>query len=61
VFVGSRLADKVHYITKKDGNREAKVLLSGLYRPNGLARAQSFQERVEQRFAVQLEMSALGQ
>jgi glucose/arabinose dehydrogenase len=37
VFVGSRLADKVHYITEKDGNREAKVLLSGLYRPNGLA------------------------
>jgi glucose/arabinose dehydrogenase len=37
VFVGSRLADKVHYIPEKDGKREAKVLLSGLYRPNGLA------------------------
>jgi hypothetical protein len=37
VFVGSRLADKVYYITEKDGNREAKALLSGLYRPHGLA------------------------
>jgi glucose/arabinose dehydrogenase len=37
VFVGSRLQDKVHYITEKDGKREAKVLVSGLYRPNGLA------------------------
>jgi glucose/arabinose dehydrogenase len=37
VFVGSRLQDKVHYIVEKDGKREVKVLLSGLYRPNGLA------------------------
>ena len=37
VFVGSRLHDKVHYIVDKDGKREVKVLLSGLYRPNGLA------------------------
>ncbi len=37
VFVGSRLQDKVHYITSKDGKREAKVLVSGLHRPNGLA------------------------
>ncbi|HEU4661013.1 MAG TPA: PQQ-dependent sugar dehydrogenase [Pseudolabrys sp.] len=37
VFVGSRLTDKVHVITNKDGKRQVKVLLSGLYRPNGLA------------------------
>jgi glucose/arabinose dehydrogenase len=37
VFVGSRLIDKVHYITDKDGKRDVKVLVSGLYRPNGLA------------------------
>jgi glucose/arabinose dehydrogenase len=37
VFVGSRLQDKVHYITTKDGKREVKVLVSGLHRPNGLA------------------------
>ena len=37
VFVGSRLQDKVHYITETNGKREAKVLVSGLYRPNGLA------------------------
>jgi glucose/arabinose dehydrogenase len=36
IFVGSRLQDKVHYITEKDGKREVKVLVSGLYRPNGL-------------------------
>ena len=37
IFVGSRLQDKVHYITDKDGKRDVKVLVSGLYRPNGLA------------------------
>jgi len=37
VFVGSRLQDKVHYITTKDGKRDVKVLVSGLHRPNGLA------------------------
>lgn len=37
VFVGSRLVDKVHAVTNKDGKRNVKVLLSGLYRPNGLA------------------------
>lgn len=37
VFVGSRLQDKVHYIVDKGGKREVKVLVSGLYRPNGLA------------------------
>ena len=37
VFVGSRLVDKVYAITDKDGKHESKVLVSGLYRPNGLA------------------------
>jgi glucose/arabinose dehydrogenase len=37
VFVGSRLQDKVHAIVEKGGKREVKVLVSGLYRPNGLA------------------------
>jgi glucose/arabinose dehydrogenase len=37
IFVGSRLQDKVHYITESGGKRDVKVLVSGLYRPNGLA------------------------
>jgi glucose/arabinose dehydrogenase len=37
VFVGSRLTDKVYAITNKDGKHEVKVLLTGLYRPNGIA------------------------
>jgi glucose/arabinose dehydrogenase len=37
VFVGSRLQDKVYAITNKNGKREVKVLVSGLYRPNGVA------------------------
>ena len=37
MFVGSRLQDKVYAITNKDGKREVKVLVSGLYRPNGVA------------------------
>jgi glucose/arabinose dehydrogenase len=37
VFVGSRLVDKVHAITEKDGRRQVKVVASGLHRPNGLA------------------------
>ncbi len=37
VFVGSRLVDKVYAITDKNGKREAKPLVTGLYRPNGLA------------------------
>ncbi len=37
VFVGSRLQDKVYAIVDKNGKREAKVLVSGLYRPNGVA------------------------
>jgi len=31
------LVDKVYAITSKDGKRTAKTLISGLYRPNGLA------------------------
>ena len=37
VFVGSRLQDKVYAITNKNGKHEAKVLVSALYRPNGVA------------------------
>jgi glucose/arabinose dehydrogenase len=37
VFVGSRLVDKVYAIVDRDGKREVKVLVSGLYRPNGVA------------------------
>ena len=37
VFVGSRLQDKVYAIVDRNGKREAKVLVSGLYRPNGVA------------------------
>jgi glucose/arabinose dehydrogenase len=37
VFVGSRVVDKVYAIVNKGGKREAKVLVSGLYRPNGVA------------------------
>jgi len=36
IFVSSRLKDKIHYIVEKDGKREVKVLVSGLYRPNGI-------------------------
>ena len=38
VFVSSRLVDKIYAITTdKDGNRQAKPLLTGLFRPNGIA------------------------
>jgi glucose/arabinose dehydrogenase len=38
VFVGSRLQDKVYAITTdKDGKRKVHILVSGLYRPNGVA------------------------
>jgi glucose/arabinose dehydrogenase len=37
VFVGSRLQDKVYAITNRDGKRQVHVLVSGLYRPNGVA------------------------
>jgi glucose/arabinose dehydrogenase len=37
VFVGSRVQDKVYAITNKEGKRQVHVLVSGLYRPNGVA------------------------
>jgi glucose/arabinose dehydrogenase len=37
IFVGTRLVGNVYAISNKDGKRSAKVLQSGLYRPNGVA------------------------
>ena len=37
VFVSTRLLDKIYAIVDKDGKREVKTLLTGLYRPNGIA------------------------
>ena len=37
VFVGTRLLDTVYAVTEKDGKRQVKALLKGLYRPNGVA------------------------
>src|SRR5262245_14882574 len=37
VFVSNRQRDKVHAIVERGGKREAKVIASGLDRPNGLA------------------------
>jgi glucose/arabinose dehydrogenase len=37
VFVSNRILDKVYAVTNKAGQRELKVLASGLDRPNGLA------------------------
>jgi glucose/arabinose dehydrogenase len=37
VFVGSRLVGNVYAISNKDGKRSVKTLVSGLYRPNGVA------------------------
>src|SRR4029434_8532996 len=37
VFVGTRLANKVSAVVKKDGKTEIKTVAEGLYRPNGLA------------------------
>ena len=37
VFVSNRLLDKVYAIVDRNGKREAKVIASGLDRPNGLA------------------------
>lgn len=37
VFVGTRQLDRVYAVTEKDGKREVKTLLKGLYRPNGVA------------------------
>ncbi|HKA34310.1 MAG TPA: PQQ-dependent sugar dehydrogenase [Candidatus Binatia bacterium] len=37
VFVSNRVLDKVYAVVDKNGKREAKVIVSGLDRPNGLA------------------------
>src|SRR5262245_2911706 len=37
VFVSNRVLDKVYAIVDRNGKREAKVIASGLDRPNGLA------------------------
>ena len=37
VFVSNRQVDKVYAVVERDGKREAKVIASGLDRPNGLA------------------------
>jgi glucose/arabinose dehydrogenase len=37
IFVGTRLVGNVYAISNKDGKRSAKTLVSGLYRPNGVA------------------------
>jgi glucose/arabinose dehydrogenase len=37
VFVSTRLLDRIYAITDKNGRKEVKTLLTGLYRPNGIA------------------------
>src|SRR5262249_16919927 len=37
IFVSSRLSDKIYAITDRNGKHEARPLLTGLYRPNGIA------------------------
>ena len=36
VFVGTRLIENVYAVVEKDGKREVKTILKGLYRPNGI-------------------------
>jgi glucose/arabinose dehydrogenase len=36
IFVSTRVLDRIYAIVEKDGKREVKVLLTGLYRPNGI-------------------------
>ena len=36
VFVGTRLIENVYAVIEKDGKREVKTILKGLYRPNGI-------------------------
>jgi glucose/arabinose dehydrogenase len=36
IFVSSRLNDKIYAITDKNGKREVKPLITGLFRPNGI-------------------------
>jgi glucose/arabinose dehydrogenase len=37
VFVSTRLSDTIYAVTNKNGKREVKPLVMGLYRPNGIA------------------------
>src|SRR4029077_18887903 len=37
VFVSNRVLDKIYAIVERNGKREAKVIASGMDRPNGLA------------------------
>ena len=37
VFVSTRVLDRIYAIIDKNGKREVKTLLTGLYRPNGIA------------------------
>ena len=37
VFVSTRVLDRIYAIIDKNGRREVKTLLTGLYRPNGIA------------------------
>src|SRR6202047_3385559 len=37
VFVSTRLSGTIYAVTNKNGKREAKPLVTGLYRPNGIA------------------------
>ena len=37
LFVSSRLVDKIYAVTDTNGKREAKPLVTGLFRPNGIA------------------------
>jgi glucose/arabinose dehydrogenase len=37
VFVSTRLSDTIYAVTNKNGKREVKPLVTGLYRPNGIA------------------------
>ena len=37
IFVSSRLSDKIYAITDRNGKREARPVITGLYRPNGIA------------------------
>ena len=37
VFVGTRMLENVYAVVEKDGKRQVKTILKGLYRPNGVA------------------------
>ena len=37
VFVGTRMVESVYAVVEKNGKREVKTIIKGLYRPNGIA------------------------